>query len=163
MSVDIQGYCAWLFSFMDWYSWAHKEIVLASLFYLQIDLCGNTRRSCLSFFYSWVNIRSTTFLSDRSLLEHMTDLSALLQRFGWDYQSCCFIVPLRYLCTVITLSCRWWSLCLTYTQNLSRVFFLLNFGLASLPFLLNNGSYKPIKYWCSLYVVKRTWDKLKSV
>ena len=46
-------------------------------------------------------------------------------------------------------------------RNISRVFFLLNSGLASLLFLVNDGSNKPIKYWLSLYVVGRTWIEVE--
>ena len=141
--------------------------LIGSIFVLwrsrNIVTCWHTWRLCLPLFSDWVDLRSMTFLSDCYLLSHVTGVYALLQRFGWDYQSRYFIVPVRYLCTVSTRSFRWWSLCLTYTRNRACVFFLLNFGLASLLFLVNYGSDKPNKYLRSIYAVGRTWKKLKSV
>ena len=64
------GYRACLpFLFPDQSFWAHKEIVLAFIFCFWIDIC------------------STTLSSDCSLLANVTDVSALLQRFGLDDQS----------------------------------------------------------------------------
>ena len=147
MFVGTRGDCACLsFSFVDRSSGAHEEIVLASLFCFRINLCRHTRRSCLPFFSNWVDLRSMTFLSDRYLSAHVTGVSALLQRFWWDDQYSYFRVPVSYRCNVSTRSCRWWSLCLTYTWNIYRVIFLLNFGLASLSFIQNNGPDKPSKY-----------------
>ena len=164
MFVGTQGYHACLyFCFLDQYLGAHEEIVLASLFCFQIDVIRNTRRLCLPFFSDWVHLCSITFPSYRSVLANVIGLSDLLQRFGWDDLSHYFLIPISYCCTLILRSCRLWSICITYTRNRSRVVFLLNFGLAYLLFLMNNGSDKPSKYWCSLYVVGITWDKLKSV
>ena len=158
MFVGTRGDCSCLsFSFMCQFSGVHKDIVLASLFCFPIDIRRHTSRFCLSFFSDWVYLCSMAFSSDCSLLEHVTGVSALLQRFGWDDQSCYFLVLASYHCTVSTLSRRWWSLFLTYTWNCSCLVFLLNFGLAYLPFLVNNGSDKPSKCWLSIYVVGRTW------
>ena len=151
------------FSFLYQYSWAHEEIMLASLFCFRIDLCRHTRRLWLPFFSYWFNLHYMVFLSDRSLLAHITGVSSLLQYFGWDDQSLYFIVPVSYWCTISTRSHRWWIICLTYTWNLSRVIFLLNFGLASLPLIVKDGYDKPSKCWRSLYVVGRTWDNLTSI
>ena len=77
------GYRACLsFLFPDQSWWAQKEIVLAFIFCFWIDIC------------------STTLSSDCSLLAHVTDVSALLQHLGWDDQSCYFLVPVSYRCTV---------------------------------------------------------------
>ena len=141
------------FYFMGRYLWAHEEIVLASLFCFLIDICRHMRISCLPFFSDLVNICSMTLMSYCSLLAHVTGVSTLLQRFGWDYQYRYFLVLVSYRYTVSTWSLRWWIICLAYTQNLSCVVFLLNFGLASLLFLMNDGSDKPSKYWHSLCVV----------
>ena len=84
------------FLFLDWCSWAHKEIVIEFLF-------------CF-----WINLRLVMLLPDFPLLTHVTGMSSLLQRFGWDNQSRFSLVLVRYRCTIITLSSRWWSLCLTY-------------------------------------------------
>ena len=155
---------AWLsISFLDRSSGAHEEIMLASIFCFWVDLHRHTRRSCLPLFSDWVNLFSTTFLSDSSLLSQMPGAYALIQRFGWDDQSRCFFVPISYHCNVNTRSCRRWSLCLTYTLNGSCVVSLLNFGLASMPFLMNDGSDKPSKCWYSLYVVGRNWENLNSI
>ena len=151
------------FYFLDRSSREHEKIVIAFIFCFWIDLCRNTRRSCLPFFSDCVDLCSMKLLSDRSLLAHVTGVSALLQYFGWDDQSRYFLVPVSYRCTVSTRSCRWWSLYLTYTRNHSRVVLLLNFGLDSLLVLVNNGSDKPSKYFRSLYLVGRTWEKLKYV
>ena len=94
------------FHFLDQYPGAHEEIVLASILCFLINLCRHTRRSCLPLFSDWVNICSMTFSSDHYLLEHVTGVSALLQRFGWDDQSHYFLVPVSYCCTVSTKSCR---------------------------------------------------------
>ena len=80
------------FLFMDLSLWAHEEIIIAFLF-------------CL-----WINISSVTLLSDCFLLAHMTDVSALLQLFGWDDQSRYFFIPVSHWCTVSTRSGRWCSL-----------------------------------------------------
>ena len=137
--------------------------MLASLFCFLIYLCRHTRRLCLPFFPCWVDLLSMAFLYNRYLLARMTGVSALLRRFGSDDQSHYFLVTVKYHCTVITRSRRWWSICLIYTWNRSRVVFLLNFCFAYLPFLVKDGSDKPITSWCSLYIVGRTWEKLKSV
>ena len=149
------------FSFLFRYLWAHKEIVIASIFCFPIDLCSHTRRYCLTFFSDCFSLRSMEFLSDRSLLAYGTGMSAPLQHFGCYDLSRYFIVLVRYRCTVSTRSRRWWSLCLTYTWNRSRIVFLLNFGLTYLPFLVNDGSDKPSKYWPSLYVERRTWIEVE--
>ena len=47
------------------------------------------------------------------------------------------------------------------SRNRSRVVLLLNFGIAYLPFLVNDRSDKPGKYWRSLYVVGRTWEEVE--
>ena len=145
------------FSFLFRYSWSHKEVVIASIFCFPIDLRRHTRRYCLTFFSDCFGLRSMEFLSDLSLLANVNSVSVLLQRFGWDYRSRYFLVPVSYRCTVSTRSRGWWSLCLTYTWNCSRIVFLLNFGLTSLPFLVDDGSDKPSKYWRGLYIVGRTW------
>ena len=91
---------AWLyFLFTDQSWWAHEEIVLAFI------LCF------------WIDLHFTTLSSNRSLLAHTTDVSTLLQNFGWDDKSWHLIVPVRYCCTVITQVFRWWSLCLTYIEK----------------------------------------------
>ena len=151
------------FSFLGRSLWAHKEIMCAPLFCFRIDLCRHTRRSWLPLFSGCVDLHYMTFSSYRFLLAHVTGLSALLQLFGWGDQSRYFIVLVRYWCTVSTQSGRWWSLCLAYTRNHSRVIFMLKFGLVSLPFLVNNGSDKPSKSWSSLYVVGKPWENLKSI
>ena len=133
--VGTQGYRACLsFSFMDRSLGANKDIVLASIFFFQIDICRHTRISCLLFFSYWLDIcsmtfssyfscwhmwilclplfsywvylRSMMFSSDSSMLSHVTSVSTLLQRFGWDDQPRCFLVPVSYRCTVRTRSCR---------------------------------------------------------
>ena len=55
--------------FLDISLWAHEEIVLDFIFCFWIDIC------------------STTLSSDCSLLANVTDVSALLKRFGLDDQS----------------------------------------------------------------------------
>ena len=92
------------FYFQDRSFGAHKEIVLASLFCFQVDLRRHTRRFCLPFFYDWFDIRYMTFLSDHSMLAHVTGVSSLLQRFSWDYQYFYFLVPVNYHCAVSTRS-----------------------------------------------------------
>ena len=74
------------FLFLDQSSWAHKEIVIAFLFYFWIDLC------------------LMMLLSDFSLLEHVTGVSDLLQRFGWNDHSCYFLILVSYFCTISTQS-----------------------------------------------------------
>ena len=88
-------------------------------------------------FCFWINLRSTALLSDCYLLEHVTGVSALLQRFGWDDQSHYFIASNKVTGDEVPVS--------PISQNRSRVVFLLNFGLASLLFLVNDGSDKPSK------------------
>ena len=84
------------FLFTDRSWWEHKETVLAFIF-------------CF-----WVDLSSTTLLSDCFLLEHVTGVSALLRHFGKDDQSRYFLVPFRYCYTISTRSCRWWILFLAY-------------------------------------------------
>ena len=149
--------------------WVRACVTVVTVYNRFIPVCTrqgknrHRRRSCLRFCSDWFDLRSMTLSSDRSRLAHVTGVSALLQRFGWDDQSRYFLVPVRYRCTVSTRSRRWWSLFLNYTRNRSRVVFLLNFGLASLLFLVNAVSDKPSKFWRSLDVVGITWKKLKSV
>ena len=147
--------------FMDRSSWANEEIVISLIFYFWIDLCRHTRRLCLPLFYVWFDLRSMALSPYRSLLAQMNGVYALLQCLGWDDQSWYFLVPVSYRCTVRARSRSWWSLCLNYTRNRSPVVFLLNFGLVSLPFLVNNGSDKPSKFWCSLYVVGINWGEVE--
>ena len=147
--------------FLGRYLWSHKAIVLASIFFFRIDLRRHTRIFCLPFFSDWFNICYMTFSSDCSLLSHVTVMSALLQRFGWDDRYRYFLVLISYFCTFNTQSHRWWILCFTYTWNIYRFVFLLNCGLDSLPLLTNYGSDKPSTSWRSLCVVRRTWEKLK--
>ena len=59
----------------------------------QIVPCWHMWRLCLPFVSNYVNIHSMMFLSDSYLLSHVTIVSALLQRFGWDDQSCYFLGP----------------------------------------------------------------------
>ena len=139
----------------------NKEIVLASILCFHINLGGHMRRSCVPLLVYWVGLCFTTFLSDCSLFAHVTGVSALVQQLMWEDQSCYFLVPVSFCCTVSTRSGRWWSLCLTYTQNWSRVVSLLNFGIASLLFLVIDGYDKPSRYWRSIYVVGRIWGEVE--
>ena len=148
--------------FLDRSLWVHKNIMLACLFCFRINLCRDIRRLCLPFCSDWFDLRSMTLSSNNSLLAHVTDMFSLIKSLGQGDNSGYFFVPVRYCCTVRTQKYRWWSLCLIYTQNHSRVVFLLNFGLAYLPFLINNGYDKPSECRRSLYLVGRTWEKLKS-
>ena len=156
-----------LFSLLDRFQMnLNYIIILSNALSCPFNIGDPMRRSCIPFFLlfclmllDWSSFGD--FSSDISLLAHLTGVSALIQRFGWDDQYCYFIVPVSYWFTVRTQSCRWWSLCLTFTLNRSRLVVLLDFGLGSLLFLVNNGSNKPIKYWLSLYVVGITWGEVK--
>ena len=89
MFVDTGGDRACLyFYFLDRSSWAHEDIVLDFIFLF------------------WFDLRSMTFYSDCSLLEHATGVSSLLQLLWWDDQYRYFLVPFSYHCTVSTKSCR---------------------------------------------------------
>ena len=164
MFVGKQGFCAW-FLFLFWiYLRGNTRRSCLPLFSVsELFLVGTQRRSCLPYFSYWFDLRYMTFSSDRSLLAHVTGVSTLLQQFGWDDQSCYYLVSVSYRCTVSTRSCRWWSLYLAYMPYRSRFIFLLNFGISSLLFTVNDTSDKPSKCLHSLYVVGRTWEKLKSV
>ena len=116
-------YCT-LLSIKYW--WSHEEIVhtflssflsftLLDLFQInlsyiitlptalsrQLNICRHIRRQCLPLFIllcfmflDWSSFGD--FSSNISLLAHLTGVSALIQRFGWDDQYCYFIVPVSY-------------------------------------------------------------------
>ena len=71
MFVGTQGDYDFLY-FIFWidFQGAHKDIMLASPFCFQIDICTHTRISSLSFFSDWFNLHFIAFLSDRYLLAH---------------------------------------------------------------------------------------------
>ena len=66
------------FPFMNGSSGSHEEIVLAYLFCLRTDLHRHTKRSFLTFFSDWFNLRSMTFSSDFFLLARVEIMLAFL-------------------------------------------------------------------------------------
>ena len=120
-----------------------------------------------------INVLTTVFSSSRSWLAHMTIVLAFLSYFLFSVYRSIFV---RWLSCNIVPCQHTWLVCLLFfnasggmispllshevavdevsvsliLRNWSRVIFLLNFGLASLLFLLNVGSDKRIKYLRSL-------------
>ena len=108
---------AFLFLFLDRSSGSNQDIMFASLFYLLINLCRHTWRLCLPLFSDCVDLRSMTFLSDRTLLAHMTCVSALLRRFGWYYHYRYFLVPI----TIAVLSLHEVSVGELYVSHICKI------------------------------------------
>ena len=155
---------SWLsfFFFLNKSLWAHKEIVLASLFCFHINLGGHKSRSCLDFF----SVSGSIFVLRRT------------RQIVRCWNTCLACLPffntLSGMISPVIFSYRWAISVLSahevagdevsvspISRNRSCVFFLLNFVLASLTFLVNDGSDKPSKYWRSLYVVGRTWVEVE--
>ena len=113
-----------LFSLLDRFQMnLNYIIILSNALSCPFNIGDPMRRSCIPFFLlfclmllDWSSFGD--FSSNISLLAHLTGVSALIQRFGWDDQSRYFLVPVSYCCTVITKSCSWWSLCLNYIAKL---------------------------------------------
>ena len=136
------------FIFLFWiYPCGHTRRLCLPLFSVSGSIFVGTRgyRACLYLYIFRIGIRSTTLLTDRSLLAHVNGVSALLQRFGWDDQYLYFLVQVSYCCTVSTRVAGDEVSVSPILQNSSRVVLMLNFGLVSLSLLVNNRSDKPSK------------------
>ena len=157
--------------------------MLAFLFLFFIYLREQTRRSCLPFF----SISGSIFVGTRGdracLYSYFSGLIFVLQRSCqivtcWHNWLACMpffnasggmISPAIFLyrSAITVISAHEVACDEVYVspipRNRSRVVLLLNFGLDSLTFLVNDRSDKPSKSWHGLYIVGRTWKKFKSI
>ena len=149
------------YMFLGLYLWAHEEFVLVFLFYFLIYSCGPTRRSCLLLFSvsgSILVLWHSCQIFPVGTRDCLVSPSSKL-RVGKS-------VLLFYRTGHLLLYCQHTKLQVMkslspISRNFSRVVFLLKFGLASLPFLVNDGFDKPRKKILIIYVVGRTWGEVE--
>ena len=158
------------------------NVILPTALSCQLNVCRHRRRSCLPLllfsgsifmgtwgYCAWLYF---SFLVRSSFYDVLFRLFPVGTRdwrvlpsstlmVGWS-------VPLFSRTVQLSLYCQHQklqvmkSLFHLYLRNRSHVVLLLNSGLASLPFLVNDGYDKPSKCWRSLYVVGRTWGEVEA-
>ena len=142
--------------------WAIEYIVFSFNFCFWINLCGQTRRSWFNLFsfsgliFVWWRYFQIVPCWHMWLacLPFFFDLGDTISPTIFLYRSAIAVLSAHKVAgDEVTVS--------PITQNCSRVVFLVSFGLASLPFLVNDGSDKPGKYWRSIYVVGITWGEVE--